>query len=95
MGVMATHAEFDSSGVLYISYGDVTGPNNMIDGLVWKYQPKQEKFTDITPAAPKRTTASATALSVDRRAPRDRHVSTIDRWTHATRFYRTTTVAKT
>ncbi|MBN2576647.1 MAG: carbohydrate-binding protein, partial [Deltaproteobacteria bacterium] len=52
-GVMASHAEFDSNGVLYVSYGNGPGPNEVTDGSVWKYQPKQEKWTDITPAAPK------------------------------------------
>jgi len=46
---MASHAEFDSTGVMVISYGSDVGPNNITDGSVWKYQPKQEKFTNITP----------------------------------------------
>ena len=52
-GVMASHLAFDSTGVLYISYGNGPGPNDVTDGAVWKFQPKQDEFTNITPAAPK------------------------------------------
>jgi xyloglucan-specific exo-beta-1,4-glucanase len=96
MGVMATHAEFDSTGVLYISYGDVTGPNNMMEGAVWKYEPKPEKFTNITPAAPKKDdTFGYGGLSVDAAHPGTVMVSTLDRWTHGDEVYRTTDGGKT
>jgi len=89
--VMATHAEFDSTGVMYISYGNDVGPNNITDGSVWKYQPKQEKFTDITPAAPKKDDGFGYGgLSVDAAHPGTIMVSTLDRWTHGDEVYRTT-----
>ncbi len=73
-GVMASHAEFDSTGVLYISYGNGPGPNDVTDGSVWKYQPKQEKFTNITPAGPEEGRHLRLRRAFGRRhSPRDRH----------------------
>ena len=96
MGVMASHAEFDSTGVMYISYGNVTGPNNATEGAVWKYEPKSEKFTNITPAAPKKDDGFGYGgLSVDAAHPGTVMVSTIDRWTHGDEVYRTTDGGKT
>jgi hypothetical protein len=96
MGVMASHAEFDSTGVLYISYGDGPGPNNVMDGAVWKYEPKREKFTNITPAAPKKgDTFGYGGLSIDAAHPGTLMVSTIDRWTQGDEVYRTTDGGKT
>jgi photosystem II stability/assembly factor-like uncharacterized protein len=90
-GVMASHAEFDSTGVMVISYGNDVGPNNITDGSVWKYQPKQERFTDITPAAPKKDDGFGYGgLSVDAAHPGTIMVSTLDRWTHGDEVYRTT-----
>jgi photosystem II stability/assembly factor-like uncharacterized protein len=90
-GVMASHAEFDSTGAMYISYGNDVGPNNITDGSVWKYQPKQEKFTNITPVAPKKDDGFGYGgLSVDAAHPGTIMVSTLDRWTHGDEVYRTT-----
>jgi photosystem II stability/assembly factor-like uncharacterized protein len=95
-GVMASHAEFDSAGVLYLSYGNGPGPNDVTDGAVWKYQPKQEKFTDITPAAPKKNDGFGYGgLSVDAAHPGTVMVSTIDRWSHGDEVFRTTDGGKT
>jgi photosystem II stability/assembly factor-like uncharacterized protein len=95
-GVMASHAEFDSSGTLYLSYGNGPGPNDVTDGAVWKYQPKTEKFTNITPAAPKKDDGFGYGgLSVDAAHPGTVMVSTIDRWTQGDEVYRTTDGGKT
>ncbi len=90
-GVMASHAEFDSNGVLYLSYGNGPGPNDVTDGSVWKYQPKQEKFTDITPLAPKGDDKFGYGgLSASASHPGTIMVSTIDRWTRGDEVYRST-----
>jgi photosystem II stability/assembly factor-like uncharacterized protein len=95
-GVMASHAEFDSAGVLYISYGNGPGPNDVTDGAVWKYQPKAEKFTHITPVAPKKDDGFGYGgLSVDAAHPGTVMVSTIDRWSQGDEVYRTTDGGKT
>lgn len=95
-GVMASHAEFDSAGVLYVSYGNGPGPNDVTDGSVWKYQPKQEKFTNITPLAPKGDDKFGYGgLSVSQSNPGVIMVSTIDRWTHGDDVFRSTDGGKT
>ncbi len=95
-GVMASHAEFDSGGVLYISYGDAPGPNGVTDGSVWKYQPKQGTFTNITPLAPKGDDKFGYGgLSVSQSQPGTIMVSTIDRWTMGDEVFRSTDGGKT
>jgi photosystem II stability/assembly factor-like uncharacterized protein len=96
MGVMASHADFDSAGALYVSYQNGPGPNDVTDGAVWKYQAKLEKFTDITPAAPKGDDKFGYGgLSLDAAHPGTIMVSTIDRWTKGDEVYRTTDDGKT
>lgn len=90
-GVMASHAELDSSGTLYLSYGNGPGPNDVTDGSVWKYQPKHEKFTNITPVVPKGDDKFGYGgLSVSFSHPGVVMVSTIDRWTHGDDVFRST-----
>ena len=95
-GVMPSHAEFDSAGAMYLSYGNGPGPNDVTDGSVWKYQPKQEKFTNITPLAPKGDDKFGYGgLSVSQSLPGTIMVSTIDRWTQGDEVFRTTDDGKT
>jgi photosystem II stability/assembly factor-like uncharacterized protein len=92
MGMMASHAAFDSKHTLYASYGSGTGPNDVVDGAVWKYEPEQNAFTNITPAAPDKANDrfGYGGLSVDAAHPGTVMVTTIDRWTKGDEIYRTT-----
>jgi len=95
-GVMASHVELDSTGTMFVSYGNGPGPNDVTDGAVWKYQPKQDKFTNITPLAPNGDDKFGYGgLSVSASNPGTIMVSTIDRWTHGDEVYRTTDAGKT
>ena len=95
-GMMASHAEFDSAGTLYLSYGNGPGPNEVTSGAVWKYQPKQDKFTNITPKAPTEDDKFGYGgLSVSASQPGTIMVSTIDRWTLGDEVYRSTDGGKT
>jgi len=95
-GVMASHAEFDSTGELYVSYQNGPGPNDVTTGAVWKLDPKKDKFTNITPLAPKGDDKFGYGgLSVDVQHPGTLMVSTIDRWTHGDEIYRTKDGGKT
>lgn len=95
-GLMASHAEFDTTGAIYISYGNGPGPNDVTDGAVWKYQPKEDKFTNVTPVAPKGGDKFGYGgLSVSASHPGIIMVSTIDRWTHGDEVYRTADGGKT
>jgi hypothetical protein len=96
-GVMASHAEFDSAGLLYVSYQNGPGPNDVTDGGVWTYQAKGDKFTNITPDAPKAPDDrfGYGGLSLDAAHPGTLMVSTIDRWSKGDEVYRTTDGGKT
>jgi photosystem II stability/assembly factor-like uncharacterized protein len=90
-GLMASHAVFDSAGMLYLSYGNGPGPNDVTDGAVWKYDAKADKFTDISPLAPKgEDKFGYGGLSVDAAHPGTLMVSTIDRWSKGDEVYRST-----
>ncbi|HEX7599399.1 MAG TPA: carbohydrate-binding protein, partial [Polyangia bacterium] len=95
-GLMASHAEFDSTGALFLSYGNGPGPNDVTDGAIWKYQSKQDKFTNITPVAPKgEDKFGYGGLSVSASQPGTLMVSTIDRWSSGDEVYRSTDGGKT
>jgi photosystem II stability/assembly factor-like uncharacterized protein len=90
-GLMASHAEFDTFGELYLSYGNGPGPNDVGEGAVWKYEPKKEKFTDITPLKPNGDDKFGYGgLSIDAKHPGTVMVSTIDRWSKGDEIFRTT-----
>ncbi len=91
VGLMASHIEFDAAGVLYLSLGDQPGPNNITAGAVYKYEPKQGLFSDITPLKPSEgDTFGYGGLAVDRQHPGTLLVTTIDRWTKGHEIFRTT-----
>ncbi|MFC3550522.1 cellulase [Lysobacter cavernae] len=50
VGLRPNHMVRASDGSYYLSYGDEPGPDQMHDGAVWKYEPAQQRWTDITPA---------------------------------------------
>jgi xyloglucan-specific exo-beta-1,4-glucanase len=91
MGLMASHAAFDNRRTMYVSYGSGPGPNDEVDGAVWKYEPEQNVFTNITPAAPDKAgdKFGYGGLSVDAAHPGTVMVTTIDRWTKGDEIYRT------
>jgi len=39
-------------GTLYVTYADSPGPGRMSDGAVWKYSPRENAWTEITPEKP-------------------------------------------
>jgi hypothetical protein len=78
-------AVLNPDGNLYITYGDLPGPNNMNYGLVEKFNPSTGEWTNITP--PYDTAGGQTAargglcgLSQDPNRPGTVAVSTFDRW---------------
>ncbi len=88
-GVMPTHAEFDSTGALYLSYGNVPGPSDMTDGAVWKLESKSGAWTKISPLTPtQQDRFGYGGLSVSRSQPGTLMVTTIDRWTAGDEIFR-------
>jgi xyloglucan-specific exo-beta-1,4-glucanase len=90
-GLMPSHGELDGSGALWLSYGNVPGPSDVVDGAVYKYEPAGGRWTNVTPFAPKADDKFGYGgLSVDAKHPGTAMVTTIDRWTHGDEVYRTT-----
>ena len=52
VGLRPNHLVRAPDGMLYLSYGREPGPGSMSDGAVWKYNPKDGVWTDITPVHP-------------------------------------------
>ena len=52
VGLRPNHVVLSPDGLMYLSYGRESGPNQMSDGAVWKFNPKDGVWTDITPAHP-------------------------------------------
>ena len=90
-GLMPHHAAFDGAGLLYITYGNVPGPSDLTDGAVYKYDPKKQAFTNITPVAPKGDDKFGYAgLAVDPAHPGTLMVTTLDRWSKGDEAFRST-----
>ena len=45
-------AALASDGLLYIAYASEPGPHRMTDGSVWRLDPRDDRWTDITPERP-------------------------------------------
>lgn len=50
VGLRPNHMVRASDGAFYLSYGDEPGPDAMHDGAVWKFEPAQQRWTEVTPA---------------------------------------------
>jgi photosystem II stability/assembly factor-like uncharacterized protein len=99
MGLMASHAAFDSNGILYVSYGSGPGPNDVVDGAVYRFDVKPGApgaFAKISPAVPDKSDKFGYGgLAVDTAHPGVLMVTTIDRWTKGDEIYRTADGGKT
>lgn len=95
--LMPHHAAFDTSGVLYVTYGNLPGPSDVKDGAVYKLAPNGA-WTNITPKEPSRDDSDKfgyAGLAVDAQKPGTLMVTTIDRWTKGDETFRTTDGGKT
>ncbi|KRG71402.1 cellulase [Stenotrophomonas terrae] len=50
-GLRPNHMVRDSLGRWLLSYGDAPGPNTMNNGALWRYDPRDGSWADITPVA--------------------------------------------
>jgi len=77
---LAIHAAFDTQGILYLVYGNGVGPGGVTDGAVWKLNPKDGAWTDITPVKDaNRFPGGYGGLGVDRQHPGTLVVASLDR----------------
>ncbi|HEY4105573.1 MAG TPA: sialidase family protein, partial [Polyangiaceae bacterium] len=72
------------------------GPYNVPKGALYRYDPKSESWTDVSPLKPNEADHFGYgAVAVDRERPGTLIVSTIDRWTKGGEIFRSTDGAKT
>lgn len=95
-GVMLHHGDFDKDGNLYLCGGNNPGPGELTDGGVWKYEPKTEKWTDITPLKPTAEDKFGYGgLSANPNKAGVLMVTTLDRWSRGDEIFRTEDGGKT
>ncbi|MGA2174891.1 MAG: cellulase [Verrucomicrobiota bacterium] len=92
VGLRPNHAVLSPDGMFYLTYGREPGPNTMTDGAVWKFNPKDGAWADITPEKP----AGADqpfgygAVAVDARHPATLMVTTFAHWHPHDEIFRST-----
>jgi len=77
---MPGHAGFDTQGILYVAYANSPGPGGATDGAVWKFNPKDGVWTDITPVKDaNKFPGGYGGLGIDRQHPGTLVVASLDR----------------
>ncbi len=87
------HAAFDTQGMLYLVYDSSVGPNGVRGGAVWKFNPKDGAWTNITPVTDtNRPPGGYGGLGVDRQNPGTLVVASLNRQAtnESDHIYRTT-----
>lgn len=92
LGLRPNHLVLAPDGFMYISYGREPGPNTMTDGAVWKFDPKEGSWTDITPIKPGATDQrfGYGAVAVDAEHPATVMVTTFAHWRPHDEVFRST-----
>ena len=75
--LMPHQAARASNGIIYLSYSDASGPNNVGAGAVWKLNPAGNAWTNISPPAGQ---GGYGGISVDAQNANHVIVSTLGRW---------------
>ncbi len=89
--LMPHHVALSSSNILYVSYSDNTGANNIVQGAIYKYNIGTSTWTRIDNTSGITYTQGGYAgIAVDASAPNTVNVSTMDRWWPQDAMYRTT-----
>jgi hypothetical protein len=88
-GMIPNHAEFDTNGVLYLSYANAVGPNGMTRGAIWRYNTASSLWTDISPRPSSASDQFGYgAVSASKLNPGTIVASTNDRWTLGDEIWR-------
>lgn len=85
--LMPHQAARASNGIIYLSYSDASGPNNVGAGAVWKLNPASNAWTNISPPAGQ---GGYGGISVDAQNANHVIVSTLGRWWPRDEVLRTT-----
>jgi photosystem II stability/assembly factor-like uncharacterized protein len=95
-GLVPARAAFDRDGSLYVSYGLGDSPYAIQNGAVHRYEPKKDKWTDVTPLKPSDGDRFGYGgITLDRSKPGTLLVATMDRWTKGGEIFRSTDGGKT
>jgi hypothetical protein len=92
-GFVPIHAAFDTHGMLYLVYDNGVGPNGVTDGAVWKFNPRNDAWTNITPVTDSNLPPGGYGgLGVDRQNPGTLVVASLNRQSDddGDHLYRTT-----
>jgi xyloglucan-specific exo-beta-1,4-glucanase len=90
-GLMPQHIVLASDGILFISYSNAPGPNDVTSGAVYRYDPTSNVWTDITPVHPTSDDKFGySGLAVDAQHPQTVMVATLDRWGPVDDIFRST-----
>ena len=92
VGLRPNHLVRAADGTLYLSYGKEPGPNTMTDGAVWKFNPQNGAWTDITPLKPgaPNQTFGYGAVAVDAQHPSIIMAATFAHWDPGDEIFRST-----
>ena len=92
LGLRPNHLVQAPDGIFYLSYGREPGPNSMSDGAIWKFNPKDGVWTDITPVHPKDTDQpfGYGCVAVDARHPQTLMATTFTHWHPHDEIFRST-----
>ncbi len=90
-GLAPNHGVLAGNGMLYVSCGDVPGPNGMTNGAIWKFNTATGDWGDVSPVHPAGNNRFGFgAVAVDPQHPQTVMVSTMDRWSTGDDVYRST-----
>ncbi len=85
--MMPRMAALASNGMIYLSYSDANGPNNVGAGAVWKLNPGDNSWTDVSPVSGQ---GGFGGISVDAQNANHLIVGTMGRWWPGDAVFRTT-----
>ncbi|MGC4088869.1 MAG: hypothetical protein QM756_13405 [Polyangiaceae bacterium] len=95
-GFLPSRGAIDRDGTLYVSYGNDPGPFAVQNGALYRYEPKRDAWTDVSPIKPtEKDKFGYGAVAVDPSHPGTLVTTTIDRWTMGGEVFRSTDGAKT
>jgi photosystem II stability/assembly factor-like uncharacterized protein len=92
VGLRPNHLVPSPDRTFYLSYGREPGPNQMSDGAVWKFSPKDGVWTDITPVKPKDSDQpfGYGCVAVDAQHPSTLMATTFAHWNPHDEIFRST-----
>ena len=90
-GLTPGRAEVDRDGTLYVSYRNGDSPYAVQDGAVYRYEPRGDKWKNITPLEPSEDDKFGYGdVSIDAQHPGTLVTCTMDRWAKGGEAFRST-----